>query len=120
MPPLKGLSMSKYMQLQVTVASHYQNDLGDRYPNLARRLKTLAPDLVQRNPSLYELAGQLDKLLYIFDGTPVREVLLRHREPIRHLHNNIAENIADWHLAQADRQLYQLEDIFDQIEGELE
>ena len=106
------------MQLAVTVLPHYQNDLKDTYPNLARRLKTLAPDLVARNPSLYEIAGQLDKLLYKFDGTPLREVLLRHREGLRDLHKSVEENIANWNLAQADHLLYQLEDIFDGIESE--
>jgi hypothetical protein len=37
---------------------------------MARHLRRLAPDLVERNPSLYAIAGQLDKLLYTFDGTP--------------------------------------------------
>jgi hypothetical protein len=75
--------------------------------------------LVERNLSLYELAGQIDKLLYKFDGTPVREALLRHRENLRNLHKSIEENIADWNLAQADQLLYKLEDEFDKIESEL-
>jgi hypothetical protein len=112
--------MSKYMQLSVMVNSYYQNNLEDAYPNLARGLKALARDLAERNPSLYALAGQWDKLLYTFDGTPVREVLLRHKEDIRQLHKSIEENIADWNLAQADRLLYQLEDVFAKIEAELE
>jgi hypothetical protein len=111
--------MSKYMQLSVTVNPYYQKNLADHYPNLAQNLKALEPDLVERNPSLYELAGQLDKLLYKFDGTPVREVLLRQRDNLRSLHKSIEEHIADWNLAQADRLLYEMEDIFDNIESEL-
>ena len=111
--------MSQYMQLKITVTPFYQNDLKDSYPNLARRLSSLAGDLVQRNPSLYEIAGQLDKLLYVFDGTPLREVLLRYREELRNLYKSITENIADWNLAQADRLLYKMEDIFGQIESTL-
>ena len=107
------------MQLTVTVNPFYQNTLADNYPSLARNLETLDPDLAERNPSLYELAGQIDKLLYRFDGTPVREVLLRHRENLRNLHKNIEENIADWNLAQADRLLYEMENIFDRVESEL-
>ena len=111
--------MSKYMQLTVTVSPYYQNDFEETYPNLARHLKYLEPDLVERNPSLYEIAGQLDHLLYQFDGTPLRDVLLRHRENLRNLHKSVEENIADWNLAQADRLLYKLEDEFDKIESEL-
>jgi hypothetical protein len=111
--------MSKYMQLAVSVLPHYQNDLEGTYPNLARRLRTLASDLLDRNPSLYGIAGKLDKLLYTFDGTPLRDVLLRHRENLLSLHKSIEENIADWNLPQADGLLYKIEDIFDQIESEL-
>ena len=111
--------MSKCMHLTVTVLPYYLKDLEETYPNLARHLKTLASDLVERNPSLYEIAGQLDKLLYTFDGTPFRDVLLRHRENLRNLHKSIEEKIADWNLAEADRLLYKIEDVFDKIESEL-
>ena len=112
--------MSKYMHLTVTVAPYYPKDLVETYPNMGRYLKSLASDLVERNPSLYGIAGQLDKLLYTFDGTPFRDVLLRHRENLRDLHKNIEESIADWNLAQADQLLYKIEDVFDKIESELD
>jgi len=112
--------MSKYMHLTVTVVPYYPGDLGDTYPKLARYLKSLASDLVERNPSLYAIAGQLDKILYRFDGTPLREVLLSHKENLRNLYKSIEEKIADWNLAQADLFLYKLEDIFEKIESELD
>jgi hypothetical protein len=112
--------MSKYMRLTVTVLPYYQKDLEGTYPNLARHLRTLDSDLVAQNPSLYAIVGKLDKLLYTFDGTPLRDVLLRHRENLRNLHKSIEENIADWNLAQADQFLYKIEDAFDKIESELE
>ena len=108
------------MQLTVTVNPYYQKNLVDNFPDLARSLKAVDRELVEKNPSLYELAGQIDKLLYKFDGTPVREVLLRHKENLRNLHKNIEENIANWNLAQVDRLLYEMEDEFDKIELELE
>jgi hypothetical protein len=112
--------MSKYMHLTVTVVSFYPKDLEETYPKLARNLKSLASDLMERNLSLYGIAGQMDKLLYTFDGTPVRDVLLRHRENLRNLHKSIEENIADWNLAEADRLLYKIEDAFEKIEAELD
>jgi hypothetical protein len=81
--------MSKYMQLTVTVNSYYQKNLADNYPNLARNLKVLDRELVDRNPLPYAIAGQCDSLLYKVDGTPVRDVLLRHRENLRNLHKSI-------------------------------
>ena len=112
--------MSKYMHLTITVVPYYPRDLKETYPKMGRYLKSFASDLVERNPSLYGIAGQLDKLLYTFDGTPFRDVLLRHRENLRNLHKSIEENIADWNLAQADRLLYKIEDTFDKIESELD
>jgi hypothetical protein len=112
--------MSKYMHLTVTVVPYYPGDLGETYPKLARYLTFFDSDLVKRNPSLYAIAAQVDKLLYTSDGTPVRDVFLRHKDNLRNLYKSIEENIADWNLAQADQLLYKIEDEFDKIESELE
>ncbi len=111
--------MSKYMQITVTVRPFYQVELTETFPKLARHLGYLDQELVQSNPSLYDLAARLDKLLYTFDATRLREVLLRHREKLLSLQKTIAEALADWNLAQADKLLYQMEDIFEDIEAEL-
>jgi hypothetical protein len=111
--------MSKQMQLTVTVRPHYQTDLEGTYPNLARHFEHLDPELVKRGPSLYELTGQLDQILYRFEGTKLREVLLRHREKLQELHRRTVKCLADWNLSQADKLLYGLEDEFDDIESEL-
>jgi hypothetical protein len=112
--------MSKHMQQTVIVRSCYEKDLERTYPKLARYLKHQDSNLVNQSPSLYELAGQLDLLLYRYDGTLLREVLLRHGDRLRSLYKEIQNNIADWHLSQADKLLYRIEDIFDEIEAELD
>ncbi|MGV8074317.1 MAG: hypothetical protein AB2L11_07170 [Syntrophobacteraceae bacterium] len=112
--------MSKYMQLTVTVRAYYQKDLEGTYPKLARQLGFVDSTLVNRNPSLYELVGQLDQLLYRLDGTRLRETLLRHSEKLREQYKVIQSHIADWKIAQADQLLYNIEDIFDEIEFELD
>ncbi|MEJ2070964.1 MAG: hypothetical protein P8X65_02505 [Syntrophobacterales bacterium] len=111
--------MSKHMQITVTVNPFYQEDFEQAFPKLARHLSYLDAPLVKSNPSLYGLVTRLDKLLYAFDGTKLREVLLPHREKLLSLHKSIEENIGSWNLAQADRLLYNIEDIFDEIEDEL-
>jgi hypothetical protein len=111
--------MSKHMQLTVSVRPYYSKDLEGTYPKLELHLRRLDAELVKRDPSLYDLVGQLDQLLFRAEGTHLREVLLRHSEKLRNLHKNIQENIADWKLAQADRLLYSIEDIFDEVEAEL-
>ena len=112
--------MSKHMQIAVTVSPYYHQELGDAYPKLARHLGYLDREMVQQNPSLYQLAGRLDELLLKYDGTALREVLLRQRDSLRQLHKNIEKDIADWNLAQADKLLYKLEDVFDDLEAQLD
>jgi hypothetical protein len=107
------------MQITVTVYPYYQEEFEQAFPKLARHLSYLDKPLVKSNPSLYRLVTQLDKLLYTFDGTKLREVLLPHREKLLSLHKSIEEHIGSWNLAQADRLLYDIEDIFDEIENEL-
>jgi hypothetical protein len=107
------------MQITVTVNPYYQEEFERAFPKLARHLGYLDAPLVKSNPSPYGLVTRLDKLLYAFDGTKVREVLLTHREKLLSLHKSIEENIGSWNLAQADRLLYDVEDIFDEIEKEL-
>jgi hypothetical protein len=111
--------MSKHMQITVTVKPFYAAEFEQAYPNLARHLGYLDAPLVRSNPSLYELVTQLDKLLYAFDGTRLREVLLPHREKLLSLHKSIEEHIGSWNLPQADQLLYKIEDIFDEIEDAL-
>ena len=111
--------MSKYMQLTVSARPHYPTGLEETFPKLAQHLGLLDPDLVKRNPSLYELAGRVDQLLYRFEGTRLREVLSRYRDALLKTHRSIQECIADWKLSQADRLLYEIEDTFDEIEKEL-
>ena len=112
--------MSKHMQLTVTIRPFYEGDMEGVYPKLARYLRQADLSLSSKNPSLYELAGQLDSLLYHFDGTSLREIFLRHGDKIRNTHKRIEKNIGDRQLAQADKLLYILEDIFDEIESDLD
>jgi hypothetical protein len=107
------------MQITVTVTPYYQEDFEKIFPKLARQLGYLDAALARSNPSLYALAAKLDKLLYTFDGTEVREVLLKHREQLQGLYKEIEAKIADWHLAEADKLLYKIEDVFTDVEAEL-
>ncbi|HID30261.1 MAG TPA: hypothetical protein EYP19_09680 [Desulfobacterales bacterium] len=113
--------MSKYMQLTVRIQSYYNKDgLKKAYPRLAHRLSYLDEPWVEGSPSLFEIIGKLDQLLYRLEGDPpFRELLLKHRPALHRLYEGIEERIADWRLAKADRLLYQIEDIFEDIEAEL-
>ncbi len=111
--------MSKHMQLTVSVRPYYEKGIEAVYPNLAKLLGRLDMGWMQKNPSLYEIVERLDKILYKAEGTRLREVLLTRRDALLKLFQSIQANIADWRLAEADRLLYQMEDIFESIEADL-
>jgi len=112
--------MSKHMQLTVRIRPYYKKGLEKVYPEIARRLSHVDQAWVEEGPSLFDIVGRLDKLLYGLEGNPpFREILLHHRGKLHELYEKIEAEIADWHLAQADKLLYAAEDIFDEIEGEL-
>jgi hypothetical protein len=112
--------MSKIMQLTVRVRPYYKKSLKEDLPAIERGLSYLNDPWIEAGPSLFDIVGRLDKLLYDLEGNPpFREILLKHQDKLRKLHNKVEEHIADWKLAEADQALYQIEDVFEQIEWEL-
>jgi hypothetical protein len=112
--------MSKNMQITVTIRPFYIKDFEGTYPKLGRALRYVDSDFINQNPSLYELTGQIDKLLYRIDGTSIREILIQHKDELKKIYNTIQESIANWNLSETDKLLYCIEDIFEKIEFELE
>jgi len=112
--------MSKYMQLTIHVRGYYPENFAAVYPKLAHHLNR-AKALGEEEPSLYDLVGRLDKLLYALDGNPAcKDVLIKHKDQLKKRHAEIESHMADWNLSEADKALYQIEDIFEQIEWELD
>lgn len=113
--------MSKHMQLTVRIRPYYKNGLKGIYPNIASELARVGSPWDEEDLSLFDIVAKLDKLLYEAEGiSSLRKILLEHQGKLRILHENIEACIADWKLAQADKMLYQIEDIFEDIESELD
>ena len=112
--------MSQHMQIAVTIRPFYKKSFEKTYPRLARHLAYQDSALVQNIPSLYDLAGQIDMLLYQYDGTLLGQVLRDHKKQLKQTFHAIEENIAERNLADADKLLYTLEDTFDDIEYHLD
>ena len=112
--------MSKHMQMTVRIRPYYRKGLAGVYPEIARRLSYLDEAWVAEGPSLFEIVGRLDKLLYELEADPpFREILLKYKKKLHKRYEDIEVKIADWHLSQADKLLYEIEDDFDEIESEL-
>lgn len=112
--------MSRNMQLKITVSSFYEKSITAVYPNLARHLERIDKNLIERDPSLYELTKDLDLILYRYDGTQLRQVLMQHKDDLKKCYRHIEKKIAEWDLSAADQLLYQLEDQFMKIEEQLD
>ena len=111
--------MSKHMQLTIRVRPCYQDGLKAVYPKIARHIGRADKSLIEEDHSLYDLVGKLDKLLYALVGDAAfKKILLKHKENLSDRYRQIQVHIADWELAQADKALYALEDVFDKIEWE--
>jgi len=108
------------MQISVTIRPYYENDFEGTYPKIGKALRYVDSDFINQNPSLYELTGQIDKLLYRIDGTSIRDTLIQHKDNLKRIYSNIQEHIANWNLSEADKLLYRIEDIFEEIESELD
>lgn len=112
--------MSKHMQLTVRILPYYKKGLKEVYPRIARRFSYLDEAWLEEDPSLFAVVNVLDKLLYQLEGDPpFRELLLKHKSALHKLYEEIEDHVADWQLSKADRLLYKIEDIFDEIEEEL-
>ena len=112
--------MSKTMQLTVRVRPYYKKDLKTDYPKISQGLGYVDEAWIEEGPSFFDIVGRLDKLLYELErNPPFRKILLKHKDELRRLRKEVEEHIADWDLAKADKALYQMEDVFDQIEWEL-
>ena len=112
--------MSKYMQLTVHVRPFYTKGFKAAYPRLASALMHAKAVKEYEDPSLYDLVAKLDKLLYALDGNPsVKDVLLKQMSALKALHSQIEGCIADRKLSEADKALYNIEDIFEEIEYDL-
>ncbi|RLB84241.1 MAG: hypothetical protein DRH24_05610 [Deltaproteobacteria bacterium] len=113
--------MSKTMQLTVRVRPYYKKDMKSDYPKISKALGYVDEAWAEEGPSFFDIVGKLNKLLYELEGNPpVRKILLKHKDELRKLHKKVEEHIADWNLAKADKMLYQMEDIFDEIEWKLD
>ncbi len=112
--------MSKHMQIRIKILPYYKGKMEGAYPKLTRHLGYLDTQWANENLSLYDLAEQLDQILYHYEGTRLREALLPHGDKLKKLQKEIETKVAEWKLSDADQLLYQLEDIFEEIEWKLD
>lgn len=106
--------------MTVRIKPYYKKDLKEVYPKFVGNLSYFNKALAEESPPLFDIVGRLDKLLYDIGNSNFKEIILKHREKLSKLHEEVQTSIADWDLAKADQALYKIEDIFDEMEWELD
>lgn len=108
------------MQLVVQIQPYYKKGLKGIYPRIADALGSIEKREAYTSLSLFDIVGKLDRILYESEGIPsFRKIMLGYRSKLEKLLGETQVLLADWKLAQVDQLLYQIEDIFDDIEREL-
>lgn len=112
--------MSKHMQLTVKIMPYYKKGLKGIYPRLTDAISRPTASWMEQDPSLVDIVKNLDRLLYDLEGDRTFTGIMRsHRSELFDLYGDMETHMADWRLADVDKILYRIEDIFDDIEREL-
>jgi hypothetical protein len=114
-------SLIEYIWLNVTIRPNYKKNLKAVYPKIASNLSHINEFIVEEVPLIFDLVGKPVKLFCTSDGNPAfKDILLKYRNKLSNLHEKIQGHISEWILPQADQVLYKIEDIFYEIELELD
>jgi hypothetical protein len=106
------------MQLNVQIRPSYEDSFERAYPAVARRLRSADETVLKYGSSPYEIVEKWDALLAEIRDQRFKDLLLRYKGRLQGLHKKIEDEIVDWHLGEADRMLYIMEDIFEEIDRE--
>ncbi|MGM0428571.1 MAG: hypothetical protein ACQEQ7_15205 [Thermodesulfobacteriota bacterium] len=113
--------MSRYMQIDIRLNPFFEKPFEKTFPNLAHFLRQRSyKELVEKDPSLYHLT---DPLVMIAESpnTPadIKERLRPYVMKLDSLKEQAREHLLARHLNELDRLLYQMEDVFEDLEGAL-
>ena len=113
--------MSKYMQIDIRILPIYEKRFVKLFPNISNLLMQLGyHEVVENEISLYHL---VDHLVTIgrSPNTPshLKETLSPHTSTLLKIKQAAREHLLARRLNELDRVLYELEDAFDELEGEL-
>jgi len=113
--------MSKFMQIEVRVIPFYEKRFEKQFPSIAELLRRMSyRDLLQKDISFYEMADALEAIAESPD-TPsdLRDTVSPYAKKIMELKSVAREHLLGRRLNELDRELYRIEDVFEDLEGAL-
>lgn len=112
--------MSRFMQIRIQIEPVYHPELRAHFPKLARALEELGVPSDRRQTTLYHLIRELERALYRQVRPALRGVIERHRPRLLSLQEAVEERLAAWQREGLDELLYQIEDVFADLERDLD
>ena len=113
--------MSKYMQIDIRIIPFYEKRFEKRFPNIAEMLRQVSyKEVVEKETSFYEMADSLEAIADSPD-TPsgIRDKIGPYAEKIMGLKQIAREHLLSRRLNELDKVLYQMEDMFEDLEQAL-
>lgn len=111
--------MSRYMQVDIRLMAFYEKHFEKAFPNLTAFLRQVGyHDLVEKDPCLYHLIDQLIMIADSPNTPPESKGRLRpYVVKLKALKAQAREYLLARRLNDLDRLLYQIEDVFEDLEG---
>lgn len=113
--------MSKFMQIDIRVIPFYEKRFEKQFPHIADLLRRMFhKEFVEKEVSFYEMADALEAILDSPD-TPsaLRDTISPYVKRIMGLKAVARELLLARRLNELDQELYQMEDVFEDLEGAL-
>ena len=113
--------MSRFMQIDIRLIPFFETPFEKCFPNLASFLRQRGyHELVEKEPALYHLIDTLVTIAESPNTPPEGKRILRpYVERLEPLKEQAREHLLARHLNELDQLLYQIEDVFEELEGAL-
>lgn len=112
--------MSRFMQIRIEIEPVYHPDLRAHFPKLAKTLDGLGISTDPSRTTLYHLIREMERALYGEIRPALRRAIEHYRTRLLSLQEAVDERLATWKREGLDELLYQIEDVFADLEKDLD
>ncbi len=112
--------MSRFMQIRIQIEPVYHPELRAHFPRLAKTLDELGISTDPARTTLYHLIQELERALYRDMRPALRRAIEQHRPRLLSLHEAVEERLSIWQREGLDGLLYEIEDVFTDLERDLD
>lgn len=112
--------MSKFQQIRVRIEAHYAKSLAKDFPTLHGLFSGLDNRYLHEQPPLIDLAPMVARLSLDPNIEPkARQIASQMASRLEQLERQAQNHVASWRLAEAERDLVLMDDLFQELEAAL-